>query len=213
MGESLKKLCIVGAGGLARETLLIAKAVYDAKGIDYTAKVVFLVKDEEWTNHFIMGVPQIKESLFDHELYEVVIAVGNTQLRKKIADKLPSTTVYITLIHPKADLSDFVTIGKGSIIASGVIITCNITIGEHCVIDRSSNIGHDCIIGNYSHLAPAVVLSGNVVIQNSVYLGTQSCVKENIIISNNTIIGMGAVVVKSILENGTYVGNPAKKLN
>ena len=55
-------------------------------------------------------------------------------------------------------------------------------------------------------------ISGNCNIGNNVYIGTGASIKQGVSIASNTTIGMGAVVVKDILEEGTYIGNPAKKL-
>ena len=213
MKEDKVKLCIVGAGGFARETLLIAKALYDLEDVDYRQKIVFLVKDEDWSEELIMNVPQIKESDFDPEKYDAVVAIGDPVLRKKIVEKLPVHTKFTNLIHPKADVSEFVTLGKGIIIASGVIITCNVSIGKHAQLNLNSTIGHDCIIDDYFTASPSVSISGSCIIKEQVYLGTGSLLREGIFITNNSIIGMGAVVVKKIKEKGSYIGNPARKLD
>ena len=98
MKEDKVKLCIVGAGGFARETLLIAKDLYDLEDVDYRQKIVFLVKDEDWSEELIMNVPQIKESDFDPEKYDAVVAIGDPVLRKKIVEKLPVHTKFTNLI-------------------------------------------------------------------------------------------------------------------
>ena len=156
---------------------------------------------------------QVKESDFDPEKYEAVVAIGDPVLRKKIVEKLPVHTKYTKLIHPKADVSEFVTIGDGVIIASGVIITCNVSIGKHAQLNLNSTIGHDCIIDDYFTASPSVSISGSCIIKEQVYLGTGSLLREGIFITNNSIIGMGAVVVKKIKEKGTYIGNPSRKLD
>jgi serine acetyltransferase len=43
-------------------------------------------------------------------------------------------------------------------------------------------------------------------------VGTQASFRQNVRICDDAIIGMGAVVVKDIVEAGTYVGMPAKKV-
>jgi serine acetyltransferase len=48
---------------------------------------------------------------------------------------------------------------------------------------------------------------------NGVFVGTNAVILERLSICENAIIGAGAVVTKSILEPGVYVGMPAKKLN
>jgi serine acetyltransferase len=58
-----------------------------------------------------------------------------------------------------------------------------------------------------------VNISGNVTMGSGVFVGTGAVVLERLSICDNAIIGAGAVVTKSILEPGVYVGVPAKKLN
>ncbi len=209
---NIKKLCIVGAGGFAREVLLIAIELFKLEGVDYSENTFFLVKDEDWNGELIMNVPQLKESDFDPNLYEVVVAVGDPVLRKKIVEKMPSNTSYTTLIHPNADVSDFVTINEGVIITSGVKVTCNIVIGKHSQLNLNTTIGHDCVIGDYFTASPSVNVSGNCKIGEQVYIGTGAALREGIEIANQSVIGMGAVVVKNIQEKGVYIGNPARKM-
>ena len=56
-------------------------------------------------------------------------------------------------------------------------------------------------------------ISGDCKIGDNVYIGTGATIKQGVSIASNTVIGMGAVVVKDINKEGTYVGNPAKILN
>ncbi len=207
-----KKICIVGKGGFAREVLLIAKAIFDKKKINFTEHIVFLVKDEEFNNQEIMGVPQIKDSDFDSSLYDVVVAIGDPNMRKKIVDKLPSDTVFANLIHPLSDVSDDLIIGHGVIICSGVVITCNVKIGNHVHLNLNTTVGHDAILEDFVTTAPAVNISGSCTVKKNVYIGTGAIFREGLTIIDNSVIGMGAVVVKNINEIGVYVGNPAKKI-
>jgi UDP-3-O-[3-hydroxymyristoyl] glucosamine N-acyltransferase len=101
---------------------------------------------------------------------------------------------------------DNVEIGVGSFIGAYSILTTNIKIGSHTLLNRSNHIGHDCIIGDYFSAMPGSIVSGNVHIGNKVYLGTNSSIKEKLTIIDDVLIGLNTGIVKSINKSGTYVG-------
>lgn len=208
----MKKYCIYGTGGFGREVLCLVKDILSLENKSIKDEVFFLVDDEYFKDEIIMGIPVIKRSLFKVDECNVTVAVGDPKLRKKIVDSMPKSTTYNTLIHPKSIISDWVKVGEGSIITAGSILTCNIEIGKHCHLNLNTTIGHDCIIGNYVTSAPSVNISGRCILGDDIYLGSNSAVREKISICNDVTIGMGGIVVKSIIEPGTYIGNPLKKL-
>lgn len=206
-----KKICIVGAGGFAREVLCcVIDSISNKEEIEDVA--CFMVADEDYDETTLMGVPIISHSLFDPEMYKVIVGIGDPVLRKKIVNKLPANTEFATIIHPSAVISRWVEIGPGSIITAGTIITCNVKIGSHAHLNLHTTIGHDCNIGDYFTTTPGTNISGNCRFGNNVYLGTNSSVRQGVEIGDDVTIGMGGVVVKDILEPGVYIGNPVKKL-
>jgi sugar O-acyltransferase (sialic acid O-acetyltransferase NeuD family) len=207
-----KKIGIFGSGGFGREVLC---CLIDSKKdtlFDIENQVCFLIDDEYYNSEKIMGVQSIPLSEFKPEEYDVVVAVGNPSLRKKIIENLPKQTTFKTIIHPRANVSKWVEIGEGSIITAGSTLTCNIKIGKHSHINLNTTIGHDCIIGDYFTTAPAANISGNCNFGECVYIGTNAAIREGINICNDVTVGMGAVVVKNITQEGVYIGNPLKKL-
>jgi len=69
-------------------------------------------------------------------------------------------------------------IGEGSVIASGCILTSNITIGVCFHGNINSYVAHDCVIGDYVTFAPCVKCNGNVIIEDDVYVGTGAIIKQ-----------------------------------
>ncbi len=194
---------IVGAGGFGRE-------VYWSLNPIERANTVFFVDDEYWDGSDEKILPL---SRFESDKFELVVAIADSLHRERIVNSLPKNTKYCTHIHPTAQIQgEDVTIGEGSIVCAGSIITTNVKIGKHAHINLITTIGHDCVIGDYFTTAPGVQISGNETIGNNVYFGTRSCIKQKLSVCDNVIIGMNAGVVKNITEPGTYVGTPAKKV-
>jgi sugar O-acyltransferase (sialic acid O-acetyltransferase NeuD family) len=151
-------------------------------------------------------------SLFDPNEYEVMVALGNSKHRYDIVQRLPKETKYFTFIHPTALIMDTVDIGEGSFIGAYSILTTNIKIGKHALLNRSVQIGHDSVIGDYFSAMPGAIVSGNVTIYDCVYMGSNSTIKEKISVHSLSTLGINAAVVKHIEASGTYVGVPAKLL-
>lgn len=212
MIEIDKKICIYGTGGFGREVLCCLIDIIAGTKLKIEEIACFMVGDEYFKESKIMGIEVIPQSKFDPALYDVVVAIGDPVLRKKVVDNLPQETTYTTLIHPGAVISEWVKIGEGSIITAGTILTCNITIGRHAHLNLHTTVGHDCVIGDFFTTAPAANISGNCHFGDYVYLGTNAAVRNGVTICSNVTIGMGGVVVKDINEEGVYIGNPLKKL-
>ena len=188
------KLALYGYGGHARE---------GAAQIDQ--KITFYVDDE-----YAKGVAK-PISEFNPLTHYMMVAVGNSKDRFDIVQKLPKETQYFTFIHPTALIMDEnIEIGEGSFIGAYSILTTNIRLGKHAILNRGNHIGHDCKIGDYFSAMPGAIVSGNVTIYDCVYLGTNSSIKEKTSIHSLSTIGMNSGVISNIQEPGIYIGTPAK---
>jgi sugar O-acyltransferase (sialic acid O-acetyltransferase NeuD family) len=204
----MKKICIIGSSGLAKETYWLLQEA----GLESSFEC-FMEPDEYWQEKEIFGVPVRKQSEFDASKHKAVIGIGDSVIREKVVKfQLPSDTEYPTIIHPNVRISKWVELGTGAIICAGNIITCDITIGNFAFINLACTIGHDCVIGDYLTMNPGVNLSGICNLGNHVSIGTNAAVRQGVSICDNVVIGMGSNVVKNIKESGTYVGSPAKLL-
>jgi acetyltransferase EpsM len=94
----------------------------------------------------------------------------------------------------------------------GCQLTTNIRLGEHCIINRSAQIGHDCDVGNFVSMNPLACVAGRVQIGHGCELGSACSIKQLVSIGSGTTIGLGAVVVKPAAGNRVMVGNPAREL-
>ncbi len=144
-----------------------------------------------------------------------VCAVGASKVREKIIGNLKMINPNIrfgTVIDPSVEMSDLVTVGEGTIICAHTIITVNISIGSHVIINLDCTIGHDAILHDFVTLYPSVNVSGITDIGHAVELGTGMQIIQGKTVGDYSIVGAGAVVVKDIPPKCTAVGSPAKPI-
>lgn len=209
----MKKLYIVGAGGFGREVLWLVnrinekEKVWDIQGFIDDNKSLHGKTENDYK---ILGGCEYLKNL-NEDVY-VVISIGSAKIKEKIAEKLKeySNVHFAILIDPSVIMSEKVKIGEGTIICAGTIITVNIEIGNHVIINLDCTVGHDSIIEDYATILPSVNLSGNTITKKYTTIGTGTKVIQGITIGENVIVGAGAVVIRNVEDNVTVVGNPAR---
>ena len=140
---------------------------------------------------------------------QMIITIGNCQIRKKIAEHIKADE-FITAIHPSAIISPSSTIGEGTVVMPGAIINAHASIGRHCIINTKASVDHECRIGDFVHVAPGATISGDVEVGEGTWIGVGACIKQGIKIGKNCMIGAGSVVVRDIPDGVTAFGNPCK---
>ena len=207
----MKNIVIIGAGGVGREVSLIIEKINELKA---TWNLIGFIDDNinSWGN-VINGYPVIGgiDSLEKLSLDTyVVIAIANYQVKRKIVNKINNKFKFATIIDHKVRIHDYMTVGEGTIIYEGAILTTNIKIGNHVIISPKCGIGHDSIIKDYVSLLWNVNVSGNDVIEEGVMMGSGSTVIQGKRIEKGSTVGAGAVVIDDIDSYSTVVGVPAK---
>ncbi len=148
----------------------------------------------------------------------VSIAIANSQVREKIANRLHLDQVLSWSIQANnCVIMDEVSVGEGAILSPFVTLTSNIQIGRYFQANLYSYVEHDCVIGDFVTFAPSVRCNGNIIIEDHAYIGTGAVLKQGtpdkpLVIGRGAVVGMGAVVTKNVAAGETVVGNPAKPL-
>lgn len=208
-----KQIVIFGAGGFAREVLQILRDI-NRSAPGTWEPLGFIVDAEYATEHTIQGLPVLGtiEWLQRNKHVQVIIAVGSSSARRRIANRISGTceNSFATLVHPRSWLGDSIEIGCGTVICAGALITTDINIGEHVHINIGSTIGHDAILNDFVTLNPCVNISGNVTLSQGVEIGTGSVLIPYAHVGSWVIIGAGSIVTKTLNDNVTAVGVPAK---
>lgn len=210
----MKKIAIIGAGGFGREVITIIDAINHFK-LEYNLIGFFddkITKGTEINGIKVLGkIDDLNDIKFE---LDIVLGVGVPKVKEHIISRLKNESLkFPNLIHPNVLISkDDVSLGYGNVICAGNILTCNIKLENFITLNLSCTVGHDTIIHNYCSFMPSTNISGEVTVMNNVYVGTGAKIINNVTIGKNTIIGAGAVVSKSLQENCTAVGIPAKPI-
>ena len=141
------------------------------------------------------------------------VGIGNNLIRQQISELAHISSKLANLIHDTAYISSTVQLGKGVLVAAGVMVNPLAIISDGAICNTGSVIEHECLIGPYAHVAPGAVLAGNVTIGKKVFIGANSTIKEGVTIADNVIVGAGSVVLEDIIDPGTYVGAPVRRVD
>lgn len=202
------KLLILGASGHGKVVADIALRMNKWKNIAY------LDDDENITSS--LGIRVIGKSIDFLKYisdYELFVAIGKNDTREKIQQQLEAAGACVpVLVHPSAIIGEQVELGSGTVLMAGVIINNSTKIGKGCIINTGVTLDHDNLIEDFVHVSPGVHTAGTVKIGKRTWLGIGSIVSNNVNITNDCIIGAGAVVNKDIIESGTYIGLPARRV-
>ena len=209
-----KNLVILGAGGFAREVAWLVADINRAGGSTVWNIVGFVEHTPERMGQDLGGIPIITLEQAARYLPDLhaVAAIGASTFRERAvreAERLGFN--FATLIHPTVRM-DFhtVRIGEGSMICAGNILTVDITIGKHVLLNLDCTVGHNCVLEDYVSVAPGCHLSGYTTLRRGCRLGTGATTIERTEVGESSIVGAGAVVVRDIPPHVTAVGVPAR---
>lgn len=166
-----KNLLIVGAGQysyVAKET---------AEAMNYYDKISFI------DNKSPLAIGKTDEvELFLKEYANAFVAIGNSQVRLQLLDRLRMTGYQlVSLIHPKAYVSPSLNLGIGCIIEPNAVVQSNTRIGMGCLISAGAVINHNAVVEDGCHIdcnaivpARSVVKTGTKVECGQVYSNENS---------------------------------------
>lgn len=209
----MKKLIIVGAGGFGREVLAWAldnpsnKRDWEVYG--------FLDDNPSALERFSVPYP-ILGSTCEYQPGpddRFICAIGLPKVKLSVCDELENRGgQFITLIHPSAITGTRCKIGLGTVVCPGVILTSDVKIGKHVLLNLHATVGHDATIEDGSTLSPHVDITGFAKIGRKVFLGAHAVVLPGARVEDDAIVGAGSVVLKCVKAGTTVMGVPAKQI-
>lgn len=201
----MKKLGIIGASGHGKVVADIAKKM------GCYQEIVFFDDNADRVQCGDYPVAGKSQDIFHFEC-DGFVAIGNALVRQRLQEEMEKRGIYVpVLIHPAAVVAEDVQILPGTAIMAGAVINPGSVIGKGCIVNTCASVDHDNVLEDYVHVAVGAHIAGTVQIGHHTWVGAGATVSNNINICANCMIGAGTVVCKSIVEEGTYVGVPARK--
>lgn len=190
---------ILGNGGQARETASYAFVPVKFRAVNraYITGDATDVIDIEAPESTFIEVP-------------VNAAVGAPAVKRELISKWQGSR-YATVVSEAAYIDSSVVVKPGSTIAPGAVITTNVHIGAHVLVNACASVQHDSTVGDFSTISPGVHVGGNVTIGEGVFIGMGASIIQGLTVANGVVIGAGSTLLENAsVENGVYLGTPAK---
>lgn len=200
----MKTLGIIGASGHGKVVADIAKKL----GYE---EIVFFDDNKAVDRCGVYPVVGDTQDIFHHNC-DAFVAIGNPNVRSRVQEQLEQAGKNVpVLLHPNAVVAENVQLGAGTVVVAGAVVNPGAQIGKGCIINTCSSVDHDCIVEDYVHVSVGAHVAGTVQIGHHTWVGAGATVSNNLNICANCMIGAGSVVCKDIVEQGTYIGVPARK--
>lgn len=209
----MKKLVIMGAGGLARE---LANAVAQLNAATPTFEVLgFLDDKEELEGQKRLGLPVLGpvDWLAEHKPDGLLAmpATGNGRIREKLAAAADTCGIPLaTVVHPSAIVAADSSMDEGVFVAAGCVITVNVSLGRCALLNMGCTVAHDVAMGRYSSVHPGARISGEVTIKDYALVGTGAVILNKCTVGTGAVVAMGAVVSRDVPDYTLVAGNPAR---
>lgn len=213
MDQTKKNIILIGGGGHCKSCIELIRATgqYNIRGIlDLPSELGKNVLGIE-----VVGTDDDYSNLHN-ERNEFLVTVGQIktpETRIKIFEKLKSINARIaTVIAPTAYVAGSAIVEEGSVVMHNTFVNAGVKIGVNNIINTGAIIEHDAVIGNHNHISTGSVINGDCIIGNGNFIGSGSCLVNGIRVNDHIVIGAGSIVINHLLDKGSYVGNPAKRI-
>lgn len=206
----MKKIVVIGTGGLAREF---------CSYFSYYKELISIVgfSSTNIEEHQLFSLPG---KLFEGEITpeivgtdKVVIAIGNPTVKKQISNRLrPLGFRFPSFIHPSSVVSGKAELGEGVVVSPNCTVSPNVQLKDFCYINFGVGIGHDAVLGCFSQINPGSQLGGFSYIGDQTLVGSGSIILQGVKVGNNVTVASGSVVFSRVSDGATMMGNPAKRM-
>jgi sugar O-acyltransferase (sialic acid O-acetyltransferase NeuD family) len=167
----------------------------------------------------IQGYPVIgkqedlKELIEKYNIDAGIVTIGDNWIRKIVKEKVVEIVPdfqFVSAIHPSVVLGSNVSIGQGTVMMAGCIVSPNTTIGEFCFFATGAILEHDSIMHDFASLSAGSMTGGKVEIGEGAAITLSVTLFDRIKIGKHSVIGSGSLVTKDIPDNVLAYGVPAK---
>jgi len=210
MKQTTTRCLVWGAGGHAKVVAEILRLrCWEVVG--FIDDVNADRKGREFYGAAVLGGREVLDDLLSSGVKNAVVGFGDNRLRVKIAGELSGRGFdLVSAIHPGATCASDVSIGEGSVVASGAVIGPSTRVGCQVIVNTQASLDHDCVIGEGAHIGPGAIVTGVVDVGECAWIGAGAVIADHKTIGADSVVGAGAVVVKDVPASVVAVGVPAR---
>jgi sugar O-acyltransferase (sialic acid O-acetyltransferase NeuD family) len=215
-----RDLVIVGAGGFAPEGIWVAEDT-NAVNVRQDKKPAwnirgFVVYDpakfpQTLYSYPVLGTPkEAAARLAGTDIFFICMIADNSirEAQAREAEELGWKPV--ALVHPTVIVARETTIGPGSYIGAGSIISPFAQVGAHVVVNNHVSVGHDSVMEDFSQACPGARISGRCVVGRSAFIGSNATLLPRCRVGEGAVVGANSVALRSVARLTTVMGVPAK---
>lgn len=208
----MRHLIIVGAGGMGRTMYDIAReSVGFARDFDIKG---FIDDNPEALAEF-EGYPPLLGSIGGYAIEKddvFTFSIGGDSRRQCIEQLVARGAEFINIIHSTARIGTGVRIGTGNIIGPFTTLGADSSVGNFNMIQSYTVIGHDAVIGSFNRIDTHVTCVGGIKVLDFATIHTSAVINNKVTIGNHAKVGACSFVIRSVRDDNTVFGIPAKKL-
>lgn len=194
------KLLVFGASGHAKDVISVAQSIGYER---------FEIVTTDGSSN-ISALTAVKEADFNPSYYpdwHCIAAIGNNEHRRRFYEKYSPEMHFVSIISSEASISNSATIGLGTFIGAFAYAGPDAKIGNACIVNTHSIVGHDARVSDFTHVGPRACLSGHVELGEGVFIGAganfnNGSAKKPLRVADGVHVGMGCQVTESIRQEG-----------
>lgn len=212
LGPSMRRLIIVGAGGLGRE--VETQARFDCANEKDWHIGGFLDTRPEILARFETKVGVIGDPFTYRPQPEdmFIAAIGDTGFKKKAIASLRLRGAHFTTLRSHVLFSPRARCGA-SVFGDRATVSVDAVVGDYAYIGADTILGHDSVVGDYTHVGARCFVAGNAQIGECATVHPMASIAIGVRIGNGATVGLGAVVFHNVPDGVTVAGNPARQVS
>ena len=143
--------------------------------------------------------------LMNEDDFGFIIGIGDNKIRFEISAKNLDLN-WINVISDRSIIAQEFKLGFGNYIGPGVVISQNTTMGNHCIVNCNSVIGHDTVLHSFSQIASGTCVGGaGVQIGEGAFIGLNSTIiNKPIKIGSWSKVGMATLIAEDVPPGVIY---------
>jgi len=210
MLNEMKNIIIYGASGHAKMIvdIILKNNNYNLIGFIDSYKPI---NDTIYGYKILGDLTHLPELIKLHHIEGIIIGIGDNYTRYQAFQNISTIAPdleFISAVHPNSAVANDVKIPRGTVVMAHVVINADAKVGEFCILNTKSSLGHDSAMEDFSSLASGAMVSGNVKIGFCSAVCLRASLIQNISIGKHTVIGAASLVLKSIGDLKLAFGIP-----